>query len=161
MKNTTSDIMLRRNKVSVMLAEKQPLTKIANTLNVNYDVILEDKKAIQEQGYQFWYNITDKKYLAYNQYMIMISIDKVMSKCWNIVDSRNNKISMKDKLSAMRLILDAGNYQENLFVKTPELLTLKELEDKSNKLNTDTNDMQSNSNTNNKTNDNKRKRLIP
>jgi hypothetical protein len=152
----TSDIIERRNKVTVMLAEKQPLNKISKLLNVSYDTILEDRKAIQQQGADFWSNITDKRYLAYNQYMIMISIDKVMSKCWNVVDSRNKNISMKDKLSAMRLILDAGNYQENLFVKTPELLTLKELEDKSNKLNSNDNNESNNNN-----NNNKRKRLIP
>jgi hypothetical protein len=143
-----------------MLAEKQPLTKISKSLNVSYDTILDDKAAIQQQGYEFWYNITDKKYLAYNQYLIMISIDKVMTKCWSVVDSRSKNISMKDKLSAMRLILDAGNYQENLFVKTPELLTLKELEDKSNKLDSNNND-NDNINNNNNNNNNKRKRLIP
>jgi hypothetical protein len=155
MKNTIDEVISRRNKLIVLLAEKQPLSKCAKLLNVTYDTILEDKKHIINAGVEFWGNITDKRYLAYNQYMIMISIDKVMSKCWNVVDSRNKDISMKDKLSAMRLILDAGNYQENLFVKTPELLTLKELEDKSSKLtdNTNTND--------NDNNNNKRKRLMP
>jgi hypothetical protein len=160
---TDNNIELRRNKVCVLLAQKQPLSKIARMMNVSYETILQDKKYIIQQGFDFWTAIKNKEYISYNQYMIMISIEKVMAKCWNIVESRNKSITNRDRLNAMRLILDAGNYEERLFTNTPELLELKELEDKTNKL-PQLDIKEDNNNTldkdNNKANK-KLKRLIP
>ena len=157
---TDNNIELRRNKVCVLLAQKQPLSKIARMMNVSYETILVDKKYIQQECFKFWTAIKNKEYISYNQYMIMISIEKVMSKCWNIVESRNKSITNRDRLNAMRLILDAGNYEERLFTNTPELLELKELEDKSNTT-LPSLDSTDSTNNNNLNKNKKLKRLVP
>jgi hypothetical protein len=154
---STNDIMVRRSKVIVLMAQKQTLTKIAKTLNVSIDTIMDDKKFIESDINQFWDNVRTKGYIAFNQYMIMTNIDKVITKMWNFIESRNKSVSTKDKLSAARLILDAGNYQQKLFTETPELMQLKELEYKSNQLTKD-NDINNDTNNNNNI---KRKRLLP
>jgi hypothetical protein len=153
---STNDIMIRRSKVIVLMAQKQTLTKIAKSLNVSIDTIIDDKKFIESDINQFWDNVRTKGYIAFNQYMIMTNIDKVISKMWAFIESRNKSVSTKDKLSAARLILDAGNYQQKLFTETPELMQLKELEDRSYKLN-----INDNTKANDNDNNNKRKRLMP
>src|SRR4051812_7990805 len=95
----------RRSKVSSLLAQSMTETEIAQKLNVDQSTISRDIKALKEISQQFVYNLA-KSDLSYYYKQSIDGIEEAKREAWRIYHHNNNEISLKEKLSALKLIVE-------------------------------------------------------
>jgi IS30 family transposase len=121
----------RRRKVASFLAQSMTETEIAQELNVDQSTISRDVKALKELSQQFVYNLA-KSDLAYYYKQCLDGIEEAKRKAWEIF--RNNSLSEKDKLSALKIIKECDESKFGLFKDSAVVMNLKSLEERLNKI---------------------------
>jgi IS30 family transposase len=124
----------RRRKVSSMLAQSMTESEIAQQLNVDQSTISRDTKALKESSQQFVYNLA-KSDLAYYYKQSIDGIEEAKREAWKIYhDNNNNEVSVKEKLSALKLIIESNEARFKLLSEGPSVLAIKSLEERLNKI---------------------------
>jgi IS30 family transposase len=121
----------RRRKVSSMLAQSMTESEIAQQLNVDQSTISRDTKALKESSQQFVYNLA-KSDLAYYYKQSIDGIEEAKREAWEIY--HNNEVSVKEKLSALKLIVESNEARFKLLSEGPSGLAIKSLEERLNKI---------------------------
>ena len=106
-------------------------SEIAQILNVDQSTISRDVKALKELSQQFIYDLA-KSDLAYYYKRCIDGIEEAKREAWEMV--RNNSLSEKDKLSALKLIKECDEAKFALFKDGPSVMNLKSLEERLNKI---------------------------
>ena len=123
----------RRRKVASLLAQSMTETEIAHKLNVDQSIISRDVKALKELSQQFIYDLA-KSDLAYYYKQSIDGIEEAKREAWRIYRNNNNEVSLKEKLSALKLIVEANESKFKLLSEGPSILAVKALEERLNKI---------------------------
>jgi IS30 family transposase len=123
----------RRRKVSSLLAQSMTESEIAQILNVDQSTISRDVKALKELSQQFIYDLA-KSDLAYYYKQSIDGIEEAKRQAWRIYHNNNNEVSVKEKLSALKLIVESNEARFKLLSEGPSVLAVKSLEDRLNKI---------------------------
>src|SRR5215213_6028256 len=97
----------RRKKVSSLLAQSMTESEIAQELKVDQSTISRDVKALKELSQQFVYDLA-KSDLAYYYKQSIDGIEEAKRQAWRIYHHNNNEVSIKEKLSALKLIVESN-----------------------------------------------------
>src|SRR5215217_6080051 len=120
----------RRRKVASLLAQSMTEEEIAQQLDVNQSTISRDIKVLKQISQQFIYDLA-KSDLAYYYKQCINGIEEVKRKAWEMF--RNNMLSEKDKLSALKIIKECDEAKFSLFKDGPSVMNVKALEERLNK----------------------------
>jgi hypothetical protein len=123
----------RRRKVASLLAQSMTETEIGQELKVDQSTISRDVKALKELSQQFIYNLA-KSDLAYYYKQSIDGIEEAKREAWRIYHHNNNEISLKEKLSALKLIVESNEARFKLLSEGPSVLAIKSLEERLNKI---------------------------
>jgi IS30 family transposase len=125
----------RRRQVASLLAQSMTESEIAQELGVDQSTISRDIKALKELSQQFVYNLA-KSDLAYYYKQSIDGIEEAKREAWRIYHHNNNEVSLKEKLSALKLIVEANESSFKLLSEGPSILAVKSLEERLNKIET-------------------------
>jgi hypothetical protein len=123
----------RRRKVASLLAQSMTEYEIAEKLNVDQSTICRDVKALKELSQQFVYDLA-KSDLAYYYKQCIDGIEEAKREARKIYHHNNNEISIKEKLSALKLIVESNEARFKLLSEGPSILAVKSLEERLNKI---------------------------
>jgi IS30 family transposase len=123
----------RRRKVASLLAQSMTETEIAQELKVDQSTISRDVKALKQLSQQFIYDLA-KSDLAYYYKQSIDGIEEAKREAWRIYHNNNNDISLKEKLSALKLIVESNEARFNLLSEGTSILAVKSLEERLNKI---------------------------
>jgi transcriptional antiterminator len=123
----------RRREVASLLAQSMTETEIAQKLNVDQSTISRDVKALRELSQQFVYDLA-KSDLSYYYKQSIDGIEEAKREAWKIYHNNNNGVSIKEKLSALKLIVEANESRFNLLSEGPSIIAVKSLEERLNKI---------------------------
>lgn len=129
----TFKIEERRRKVASLLAQSLTETEIAQELNVDQSTISRDVKSLKELSQQFIYDLA-KSDLAYYYKQSIDGIEEAKREAWRIYHNNNNEVSVKDKISALKLIVESNESRFKLLSEGPSILAVKSLEERLNKI---------------------------
>jgi IS30 family transposase len=125
----------RRKKVASLSAQSMTETEIAQELNIDQSTISRDIKALKELSQQFVYDLA-KSDLSYYYYKQSIDgIEEAKREAWRIYHN-NNEVPVKEKLAALKLIVESNEARFKLLSEGPSVLAVKSLEDRLNKIET-------------------------
>ena len=123
----------RRRKVASFLAQSFTETEIAKELDVDQSTISRDVKALKELSQKFVYNLA-KSDLAYYYKQCIDGIEEAKREAWKIYHNNNNEVSVKEKLCALKLIVESNEARFKLLSEGPSILAVKSLEERLNKI---------------------------
>ena len=131
----TFKIEERRRKVASLLARSMTETEIAQALKVDQSTISRDVKALKELSQKFVYNLA-KSDLSYYYKQSIDGIEEAKREAWKIYHhhNNNNQVSVKEKLSALKLIIESNEARFKLLSEGPSVLAVKSLEERLNKI---------------------------
>jgi IS30 family transposase len=121
-----------RRRVASLLAQSMTESEIAQELNVNQSTISRDVKSLKELSQQFIYDLA-KSDLAYYYKQSIDGIEQAKKEAWRIYH-HDNEVSVKEKLSALKLIVESNEARFKLLSEGPSILTVKSLEERLNKI---------------------------
>ena len=114
-----------------MLAQSMTETEIAEQLNVDQSTISRDIKALKEMSQQFVFDLA-KSNLAYYYKQSIDGIEEAKKEAWRICN--NDSTSTKEKLAALKLIIESNEARFRLLSEGPSVLAMKSLEERLNKI---------------------------
>jgi IS30 family transposase len=120
----------RRRKVASLLAQSMTETEIAQELNVDQSTISRDVKALKELSQQFVYDLAKSDLACYYKQSID-GIEEAKREAWRIY---RNEVSVKEKLSALKLIVESNEARFKLLSEGASILAVKSLEERLNKI---------------------------
>jgi IS30 family transposase len=123
----------RRRKVASFLAQSFTETEIAKELDVDQSTISRDVKALKELSQKFVYNLA-KSDLAYYYKQCIDGIEEAKREAWKIYHNNNNEVSVKEKLCALKLIVESNEARFKLLSEGPSVLAVRSLEERLNKI---------------------------
>jgi IS30 family transposase len=123
----------RRRKVASLLSQSMTETEIAQELEVDQSTISRDMKALKELSQQFIYDLA-KSDLAYYYKQSIDGIEEAKMEAWRIYHQNNNQVSVKEKLAALKLIVESNQARFKLLSVGPSVLAVKSLEERLNKI---------------------------
>jgi IS30 family transposase len=133
-KRYTFKIEERRRKVASLLAQSMTESEIAQALKVDQSTISRDVKVIKEKCQQFVYDLA-KSDLSYYYKQSIDGIEEAKREAWRIYrNNNNNEVSVKEKLSALKLIVESNEARFKLLSEGPSILAVKSLEERLNKI---------------------------
>jgi IS30 family transposase len=121
----------RRRKVASLLAQSMTESEIAQELKVDQSTISRDIKALKELSQHFVYDLA-KSDLAYYYKQSIDGIEEAKREAWRIYN--DNNISVKEKLSALKLIVESNEARFKLLSEGPSILAVKSLQERLNKI---------------------------
>ena len=121
------NIQERRRQVASLLAQSKTETECAQILEVSQPTISNDVKVLRELSQQFVYDLA-KGDLAFYYKKEIDSMDEVKRRAWEFCNDGNN--SVKDRLLALKLVIDAGERKFKMLTEGPVVLTMKSLDDR-------------------------------
>jgi DNA-binding transcriptional ArsR family regulator len=119
----------RRRKVASLLAQSMTETEIAKHLNVNQSTISRDIKVLKQLSQRFVYDLA-KSDLAYCYKQCLDGIEEVKRKGWDIFNGINNNLTTRDRLLALKLIMECNEAKFALFKEGPAILQVKSMEER-------------------------------
>src|SRR5215210_8083633 len=121
----------RRKQVASLLAKSMTERQIAVQLNVSQATVNRDIQALKEMSQQFVFNLA-KSDLAYYYKQSIDGIEEAKKEVWRVYSDDN--ISVKEKLAALKLIIESNEARFKLLSEGPSVLTIKSLEERLNKI---------------------------
>jgi hypothetical protein len=103
-------------------------TEIAQELKVDQSTISRDIKVLKMMSQQFVYDLA-KSDLAYYYKQCLDGIEEAKRKGWDIFNKMTN-LSPKDKLLALKLIMECNEAKFALFKEGPAILQVKSMEER-------------------------------
>ena len=129
----TFKIEERRKKIATLLAQSMTESEIAEELKVDQSTISRDIKALKQLSQRFIYDLA-KSDLAYYYKQSLDGIEEAKREAWRIYHHNNNQVSVKEKLSALKLIVESNEARFKLLSEGPSGLAIKSLEERLNKI---------------------------
>jgi transcriptional antiterminator len=129
--NNKFKIEERRKEVASMSAQSMTETEIAEKLNVDQSTISRDVKALKEMSQQFVFDLA-KSDLSYYYKQSIDGIEEAKKEAWRI--HKDNNTSFREKLAALKLIIEGNEPRFKLLSEGPSVLAMKSLEDRLNKI---------------------------
>jgi hypothetical protein len=122
---------MRRAQVAKFLARgNMTQTEIAQKLGCDQSTISGDVKALKKMSQRFVFDLA-KSDLAFYYRQCIDAIEDVKAEAWNIIYSKNSEdLSVKDKLAALRLIIDSNVEKFKLINDGPSVMAMKSLEER-------------------------------
>jgi hypothetical protein len=100
--------------------------EIANELKVDQSTISRDIKVLKQMSKQFVYDLA-KSDLAYCYKQCLDGIEEVKRRGWDIFNGVNN-LTTRDKLLALKLIMECNEAKFALFKEGPTIMQVKSME---------------------------------
>jgi hypothetical protein len=122
-----------RRKVASLLAQSLTESEMAQELEVDQSTISRDIKALKELSQQFVYNLA-KSDLAYYYKQSIDGIEEAKREAWKTYRHNNNEVSLKEKLAALKLIVESNEVRFKLLSEGPSILAVKSLEERLDKI---------------------------
>jgi hypothetical protein len=114
--------------VATLLAQSMTEREIAKKLKVDQSTISRDIKVLKKLSQQFVYDLA-KSDLAYYYKQCLDGIEEVKRRGWNIFNGANN-LTTRDKLLALKLIMECNEAKFALFKEGPAIMQIKKLEER-------------------------------
>jgi DNA-binding transcriptional ArsR family regulator len=121
-------IEVRRRSVASLLAQSKTETEIAEKLSVNQSTISRDIKVLKQLSQRFVYDLA-KSELAFYYKQCLVGIEEVKRRTWEIFN-KSTDLSTRDKLLALKLIIDCNESEFALFKEGPAIMQVKSMEDR-------------------------------
>lgn len=138
--NHNFEIEERRRRVASFVARgNMTQTEIAEKLGVDQTTISADIRALKEISQHFIYDLA-KSDLAYYYKQSIDGIQEALAEAWKIYqqyDSNDFFNSTKLKLMALKIIVQANEAKYKLLSDAPSVMTLKSLEDRLSRIESD------------------------
>jgi DNA-binding transcriptional ArsR family regulator len=115
----------RRRRVASLLAQSMTETEIAKKLKVDQSTISRDIKVLKKLSQQFVYDLA-KSDLAYCYKQCLDGIEEVKRKGWDIFNGIND-LTTRDKLLALKLIMECNEAKFALFKEGPAIMQVKNM----------------------------------
>jgi len=131
MNNSRKAIEGRRKKIASLLAMAATEEEIAQELKVNQSTISRDIRHLKIQAREFVYDLA-KSDLAYSYKLCIDGVEQVKRKAWFMFNHELR--SPKDKLLALRIIAEANESIFSLFGQGPQVLHIRSLNEKIDKI---------------------------
>jgi IS30 family transposase len=135
-KNTKNRFKIeeRRRQVASLLAQSITESEIAKKLNVDQSTISRDIKTLKRMSQQFVFDLA-KSDLAYHYQQCINGIDEVRRKAWELIrdgeeEEQRQSLTLKDKLSILKLIKECEEGKFALFKDGPSILNVNSLEER-------------------------------
>ena len=124
----------RRRQVASLVAQSITEGEIAKKLNVDQSTISRDIKALKHMSQQFVFDLA-KSDLAYHYQQCINGIDEVRRKAWELIrdgeeEEQRQSLTLKDKLSILKLIKECEEGKFALFKDGPSVLNVNSLEER-------------------------------
>jgi IS30 family transposase len=128
----------RRRQVASLLAQSLPESEIAKQFEVDQSTISRDIRALKQMSQQFVFDLA-KSDLAYQYQQCINGIEEVRRKAWELIRRDEEKeeekqqrqsLTLKDKLSILKLIKVCEEGKFALFKDGPSILNVKSLEER-------------------------------
>jgi hypothetical protein len=103
-------------------------TEIALELKVDQSTISRDIKVLKKISQQFVYDLA-KSDLAYCYKQCLDGIEEVKRRGWDIFNGMNN-LTTRDKLLALKLIMECNEAKFALFKEGPTIMQVKSMEER-------------------------------
>jgi DNA-binding transcriptional ArsR family regulator len=129
--NNNFKIEERRRKVASMSAQSMTETEIAEQLNVDQSTVSRDVNALKKMSQQFVFDLA-KSDLAYYYKQSIDGIEEAKKEAWRIY--RDDNSSIKEKLAALKLIIESNEARFKLLSEGPSVLAMKSLEERLSKI---------------------------
>lgn len=111
-----------------MLAQSMTETEIADKLEGDQSTISRDIKVLKMMSQQFVYDLA-KSDLAYYYKLCIEGIEEVKRRGWDIFNGINN-LAIRDKLLALKLIMECNEAKFTLFKEGPAIMQVKSMEER-------------------------------
>ena len=118
----------RRKRVASLLVQSLTETEIAKELKVDQSTIIRDIKELKKMSQQFVYDLA-KADLTYCYKQCLDGIEEVKRKGWDIFNGINN-LATRDKLLALKLIIECNEAKFALFKEGPAIMQVKSMEER-------------------------------
>ena len=118
----------RRRRVASMLAQSMTESEIAEQLKVNQSTISRDTIVLKQLSERFVYDLA-KSDLAFYYKQCLVGIEEVNRRSWEIFN-KSTGLSTRDKLLALKLIIDCNESKFALFKEGPAIMQLKSMEER-------------------------------
>jgi uncharacterized protein YerC len=118
----------RRKRVAYLLAQSMTETEIAKQLCVNQSTISRDIKVLKQLSQKFVYDLA-KSDLAFSYKQCLVGIEEVKRRAWEILN-KSTDISTRDKLLALKVIVDCNESEYALFKEGPAIMQVKSMEER-------------------------------
>jgi DNA-binding transcriptional ArsR family regulator len=123
----------RREKVSFLLSRSFNESEIAHQLGVDQSTISRDVKVLKEMSQSFVYDLA-KSDLAYYYKQCIDGIEEAKKESWRIFYDHDKTVLVKDKLLALKIIIQSNEAAFKLLSEGPSVLNVKLLEDRLTKI---------------------------
>jgi IS30 family transposase len=120
-------IKARRNQVASLLSKSFSETEIAQQLGVDQSTISRDIKVLKESAQQFVYDLA-KSDLAYYYKQSIDGIEEAKKESWKIYNDQT--VPMREKLLALKIIMQADETRFKLLSEGPAVLAMKHLQER-------------------------------
>lgn len=121
----------RRRKVASLLAKSMTESEIAEKLGVDQSTVSRDIKVLKQLSQQFVFDLA-KSDLAYYYKQSIDGIDEAKKELWKIYN--NTKMPVKEKVVALKVIIQSNESKFKLLAEGPSVLAVKSLEERLNKI---------------------------
>jgi HTH domain len=111
-----------------MLAQSMTETEIAKKLEVDQSTVSRDIAVLRKLSQQFVYDLA-KSDLAYCYKQCLDGIEEVKRRGWDIFNKVNN-LTTRDKLLALKLIMECNEAKFALFKEGPTIMQVKSMEER-------------------------------
>jgi transcriptional antiterminator len=118
----------RRRRVASLLAQSMSETEIAQRLKVDQSTVSRDIKELKKMSQQFVYDLA-RSDLAYCYKQCLDGIEEVKRRGWDIFNGMNN-LATRDKLLALKLIMECNEAKFALFKEGPAIMQVKSMEER-------------------------------
>lgn len=129
------EIEERRRQVASLVAKSMTEREIAAQLSISQSTIHRDIEALREMSQQFVYDLA-KSDLAHYYKQGIDGLDAAKEQAWIIYRSTSESVQIKDRLNALRIVIDANVKKFELLNAGPSVLAMKSLEDRLSKVET-------------------------
>jgi hypothetical protein len=117
----------RRRRVASLLAQSMTGTEIAKKLKVDQSAVSRDIKLLKKLSQQFVYDLA-KSDLAYYYKQCLDGIEEVKRRGWDILGTNN--LPTRDKLLALKLIMECNEAKFALYKEGPVIMQVKSMEER-------------------------------
>jgi IS30 family transposase len=121
----------RRRKVASLSAKSMTESEIAEKLGVDQSTISRDIKVLKRLSQQFVFDLA-KSDLAFYYKKSLDGIDEAKKELWKIYN--NSKMPVKEKVLALKTIIQSNETKFKLLAEGPSVLAVKSLEERLNKI---------------------------
>jgi hypothetical protein len=119
----------RRKEVASLLAQSLTERQIAAQLNISQPTINRDIQVLKQMSQQFVYDLA-RSDLSYYYKQSLDGIQEAMKEAWIIYRSTNESVQVKDRLNALRIIVDCNVKKFELLNCGPSVLAMKSMEER-------------------------------